>query len=56
LWIAENNPVLAKSMTGASLSNGLKRLEKHGKIETVRRGKGSMPTVYRRKKAGEKMV
>lgn len=46
-WIFEIDPSLV--MTPASLSNALVRLEKDKKIEKIKKGAGSTPSIYKRK-------
>ena len=48
-WIGEIDPSLSSSITPASLSNALARLEKEAKIEKIKKGAGSSPSIYKRK-------
>lgn len=48
-WITEIDLSVGEAMTPASISNALARLKKDQKIEQIKKGAGSSPSVFKKK-------
>ncbi|OGQ22811.1 MAG: hypothetical protein A3I05_08110 [Deltaproteobacteria bacterium RIFCSPLOWO2_02_FULL_44_10] len=48
-WISEIDASVGAAMTPASVSNALARLKKEQKIEQIKKGAGSSPSIFKKK-------